>query len=123
MTHETPGGERRATPPSGSGTSTSRWSTRDRRSGIAMTPQQLATRRAPGYAESPVAFLVAIGVSLTLAVLCLGVGLSRPLQRIVPQAAYSQAGHFTYAAPVTAATPVYPSGDTPTPVSRSTRAS
>jgi hypothetical protein len=75
-----------------------------------MTPQQLATRRKPSYVESPLGFLVAIGVSLTLAVLCLGVGFSRPLHRVVPKSAYVQSGHFTYSAAAISPTPVYPSG-------------
>jgi len=76
-----------------------------------MTPQQLARRRLPGFTEGPVLSLVAMAVVTTLAVLCLGVGFSRPLNREVPLVgAYVQSGQFSYSAPVTTPTPVYPSG-------------
>ena len=83
----------------------------ERRSGIEMTPQQLARRQLPRFSEGPVLGLVAIAIALTLAVLNLAVGFSRPLHREVPQVgAYVQMGQFSYSAPVTAPTPVYPSG-------------
>ncbi len=84
---------------------------RDRRSGIEMTPHQLARRRRPSFTDGPVLSLVAIAVTLTLAVLCLGVGFSRPLYRQVPLVgAFVQSGQFSYSAPVTSPSPVYPSG-------------
>ncbi len=117
MTGEASSGERRARAPSASEQSSRK--SRDRRSGVEMTAQQLATRRMPKYDESPMAILIAIGLTLTLAVLCLGVGFSRPLHRVIPlPSAYSQSGHFTYQGPVTSPTPVYPSGfvDTGQPI-------
>jgi hypothetical protein len=84
---------------------------RDRRSGIDMTPQQLAHRQLPRFSDGPVASLIAIAAALTLAVLCVAVGFSRPLHREVPLAsAYEQTGRFSYSAPVNAPTPVYPTG-------------
>jgi hypothetical protein len=76
-----------------------------------MTPQQLAQRQFPRFSEGPVLSLVAIAIAVTLAVLFVGVGLSRPLHREVPLVgAYVQMGDFSYSAPVTAPTPVYPTG-------------
>ena len=76
-----------------------------------MTPQQLAQRQVPRFSEGPVLSLVAIAIALTLAVLFAGVGFSRPLHREVPLiGAYVQMGQFSYSAPVTAPTPVYPTG-------------
>jgi len=83
----------------------------ERRSGLEMTPQQLAQRQVPRFSEGPVLSLVAIAIALTLAVLFVGVGFSRPLHREVPLiGAYVQMGQFSYSAPVTAPTPVYPTG-------------
>jgi len=76
-----------------------------------MTPQQLARRQLPRFSEGPVLSFVAIAIVLTLAVLNVAVGFSRPLHREVPQVgAYVQMGQFSYSAPVVAPTPVYPSG-------------
>jgi hypothetical protein len=44
-----------------------------------MTPQQLAQRQLPRFSEGPVLSLVAIAIALTLAVLFVAVGFSRPL--------------------------------------------
>ena len=104
------GDRRRAS--SGANRQTSRLTpARDRRSGIEMTPQQLAQRQLPRFGDGPLASLLAIAAALTLAVLCVAVGFSRPLHREVPlAAAYEQTGHFSYSAPVNAPTPVYPTG-------------
>ena len=83
----------------------------DRRSGIEMTTQQVATRHAPPYFEGPLWFLAILGVSIGLAILLLGLGFSRPSQRAVPlTSAYRQSGVFSYSAQVKAPTEAYPSG-------------
>jgi len=87
----------------------------DRRSGIEMTTQQVASRHAPPYFEGPLWFLVCLGVSIGLAMLLLGIGFSRPSQRVVAlTSAYSQSGVFSYSAQVKSPTEVYPSGDVTT---------
>jgi signal peptidase I len=83
----------------------------ERRSGIGMTPQQVAARRAPSYFEGPKSTLVALCILALLAVVFLGVGYSRPLLRTAPlNEAYRQTGTFSYSAAVNAPTAVYPSG-------------
>jgi signal peptidase I len=83
----------------------------ERRSGIVMTPQQVAARRAPSYFEGPKTTLIGLSILALLAVVFLGVGYSRPLLRTAPLTnAYRQAGTFSYTAAVNAPTPVYPSG-------------
>jgi signal peptidase I len=83
----------------------------ERRSGIAMTPRQVAARRAPAYFEGPKSTLVPLCILALLAVVFLGVGYSRPLLRTAPlNAAYRQTGTFSYSAAVNAPTAVYPSG-------------
>ena len=63
------------------------------------------------YFDGPNSTLVAMGVLLTLSLLLLGMGFSRPLQRPgIRSNAYSQAGTFSYLAPTKAPTPVYPTG-------------
>ena len=106
---EPPGaGERRSAAGSGSGKTRPE---QERRSGILMTPQQLATRRAPSYFEGPKSTLIALCVLGLLAVVFLGVGYSRPLLRTGPlNDAYRQSGTFSYSAAVNAPTAVYPSG-------------
>lgn len=89
--------------------------TQERRSGIAMTPSQLATRRAPTFLEGPKTTLILLAAIALLSVLCLGVGYSRPYHRSVPlPGAYQQAGTFSYTAAVKKPTPVYPSGSATT---------
>ena len=76
-----------------------------------MTPQQVATRRAPSYFEGPKSTLIALCILALLAVVFLGVGYSRPLLRTAPlNDAYRQTGTFSYSAAVNAPTAVYPSG-------------
>ncbi len=83
----------------------------ERRSGIAMTPRQVAARRAPAYFEGPKSTLVPLCILALLAVVFLGVGYSRPLLRTAPlNDAYRQTGTFSYSAAVNAPTAVYPSG-------------
>ena len=95
-------------PPAGSGSATTR-PDQERRSGIGMTPQQVAARRAPSYFEGPKSTLIALCVLALLAVLFLGVGYSRPLLRTAPlNEAYRQTGTFSYSAAVNAPTAVYP---------------
>jgi signal peptidase I len=101
-------GERRSA--TGSGSQKGR-PDQERRSGIVMTPQQVATRRAPSYFEGPKSLLIALCVLALLAVAFLGIGYSRPLFRTAPLTdAYRQGGTFSYSAAVTAPTAVYPSG-------------
>ena len=101
-------GERRST--TGSGSEQTR-PDQERRSGIAMTPQQVATRHAPSYFEGPKATLTALCILALLAVAFLGVGYSHPLLRTAPLTdAYRQTGTFSYSAAVIAPTAVYPSG-------------
>ena len=83
----------------------------ERRSGIELTPGQLARRRVPHFGEGPVLSMIAISVCALVALAFLGIGFSRPATRLVPLVgAYQQAGTFSYSAPVIAATAVYPSG-------------
>ena len=107
--NETSGtGERRSA--TGSGSDRKR-PEQERRSGIGMTPQQVAARRAPSYFEGPKSTLIALCVLALLAVVFLGVGYSRPLLRTAPlNEAYRQTGTFSYSAAVNAPTAVYPSG-------------
>jgi hypothetical protein len=107
--NEPPGtGERRSGTGSGSGTTRPE---QERRSGIVMTPQQVATRRPPSYFEGPKSTLLALCVLALLAVVFLGVGYSRPLLKSAPlNDAYIQTGTFSYAAAVNTPTAVYPSG-------------
>jgi signal peptidase I len=101
-------GERRSA--TGSGPEKTR-PDQERRSGIAMTPQQVATRRAPSYFEGPKSTLIALCVLALVAVIFLGVGYSRPLLRTAPlNDAYRQTGTFSYSAAPNAPTAVYPSG-------------
>ena len=75
------------------------------------SPQPTFKRRPPPYLDGPNSTLVAMGVVLTLAVLMLGMGFSRPTQRIgVRSDAFSQAGTFSYSATPNAPTAVYPAG-------------
>ena len=101
-------GERRSA--TGSGSETTR-PDQERRSGINMTPQQVAARHAPSYFEGPRSTLIALCVLGLLAAVFLGVGFSRPLLRTAPLTdAYRQSGTFSYSAAVNAPTAVYPSG-------------
>jgi hypothetical protein len=101
-------GERRSR--TGSGSENTR-PDQERRSGIGMTPHQVATRRAPSYFEGPKSTLIALCVLALLAAVFLGVGYSRPLLRTAPlDNAYRQTGAFSYAAAVNPPTAVYPSG-------------
>jgi hypothetical protein len=76
-----------------------------------MTPQQTAARRAPSYLDGPRPTLTALAVLIVLAVLFLGVGLTRPLHEVSPlSGAFHQTGTFSYTAAVKAPTPVYPTG-------------
>ena len=107
--NEPPGtGERRSA--TGSGSDKTR-PEQERRSGIGMTPQQVAARRAPSYFEGPKSTLIALCILALLAVVFLGVGYSRPLLRTAPlNNAYRQTGTFSYSAAVNAPTAVYPTG-------------
>jgi signal peptidase I len=101
-------GERRSA--TGSGSEKTR-PDQERRSGIVMTPQQVATRHAPTYFEGPKSTLTALCMLALLAVVLLGVGYSRPLLRTAPLTdAYRQTGTFSYSAAANAPTAVYPSG-------------
>ncbi len=101
-------GERRSA--TGSGSEKTR-PEQERRSGIGMTPQQVAARRAPSYFEGPKSTLMALCFLALLAVVFLGVGYSRPLLRTAPLTnAYRQTGTFSYSAALKAPTAVYPSG-------------
>ncbi len=101
-------GERRSG--TGSGSDKTR-PEQERRSGIVMTPQQVATRRPPSYFEGPKSTLIALCILALLAVVFLGVGYSRPLLKSAPlNDAYIQTGTFSYAAAVNTPTAVYPSG-------------
>jgi signal peptidase I len=101
-------GERRSG--NGSGSDKTR-PEQERRSGIVMTPEQVATRRAPAYFEGPKSTLIALCVLGLLAVLFLGLGYGRPLLRTGPLTeAYRQTGTFSYSAAVNAPTAVYPNG-------------
>jgi signal peptidase I len=101
-------GERRSA--TGSGSEKTR-PEQERRSGIGMTPQQVAARRAPSYFEGPKSTLMALCFLALLAVVFLGVGYSRPLLRTAPLSnAYRQTGTFSYSAALKAPTAVYPSG-------------
>ncbi len=83
----------------------------ERRSGIEMTPGQLAVRRNPRLGEGPVLSIIAICVCALFALVFLGIGYSHPTNRSAPLAgAYHQQGTFSYSAPVVAPTPVYPTG-------------
>jgi signal peptidase I len=94
-----------------SGTSSARTGFQDRRSGIAMTPQQVAHRRAPSYLDGPTGSLIALGTALVLALLLCGIGFSHPTHRTTPlPSAYEQTGTFSYQGAVTKPTAVYPSG-------------
>ena len=113
-----PSGERRSRPNAADGAATPRGPGhrgRDRRSGIAMTPQQVAARHAPPFFKGPRWSLICLGLVLVLAVALLGVGFSRPSGRIVPRvSAYRQTGVFSYSAAVKTPTEVYPSGEVTT---------
>ena len=83
----------------------------ERRSGIEMTPGQLADRRNPRLGEGPVLSMIAICVCALLALAFLGLGYSHPATRSAPLAgAYQQRGSFSYSAPAFAPTAVYPTG-------------
>jgi signal peptidase I len=83
----------------------------ERRSGMAMTPQQVAARRPPPYFDGPALSLVTLGVLSLVAIVSLTLGFSRPLQRVAPLAnAFQQTGTFAYSAAVEKPTAVYPSG-------------
>jgi len=83
----------------------------ERRSGIDMTPAQLAARRNPRPGEGPVLSVIAIAVSALLALALLGMGYSHSSTRTAPLVgAFHQTGAFSYAAPVIAPTAVYPTG-------------
>jgi signal peptidase I len=107
--NEPPGtGERRSA--TGSGSDGTR-PEQERRSGIRMTPQQVAARRAPSYFEGPRSTLLALCFLGLLGVVFLGIGYSRPLLRTAPLTnAYRQTGTFSYSAAINAPTAVYPSG-------------
>jgi signal peptidase I len=101
-------GERRSA--TGSGSEKTR-PDQERRSGIVMTPQQVATRRAPSYFEGPKSTMTTLCALALLSVVFLGVGFSRPLLRTAPLGdAYRQAGTFSYSAALNAPTALYPSG-------------
>ncbi len=69
------------------------------------------SRRPPPYFAGPRSSLIALGVAVTLAVLTLGVGYSRPADRIGTMAnAYSHTGAFSYSGAANTPTAVYPTG-------------
>ena len=72
---------------------------------------EVAGRRPPPYLDGPMSTLIVLGVVLSLAVLCLFAGFTRPTTRVgaFPNAS-QQAGVFAYSATVKAPSAVYPSG-------------
>src|SRR3984957_10096570 len=110
---EPPVGDRRAraAQPQDLASDGTRSPARERRSGIAMTPQQLSARHPPAFLDGPTPMLALIGGFLVIALILLGVGFGRPPQKLAPlPGAYQQLGSFSYTAAVNAPTPVYPSG-------------
>ena len=110
---EPPVGDRRAraAQPQDLASDGTRSPARERRSGIAMTPQQLSARHPPAFLDGPTPMLALIGGFLVIALILLGVGFGRPQQKLAPlPGAYQQLGSFSYSAAVNAPTPVYPSG-------------
>jgi hypothetical protein len=100
-----PTGERR------SSSDQTRTADKERRSGIKMTPRQVASRRPPGYFEGSTSTFIALGLLIFLTLSCLGLGFTRPLQREAPLAgAFDQHGTFSYSATPKSPTPVYPTG-------------
>ena len=102
-------GERRvARPPTSPG---SRAPARERRSGIPMSRDQLATRRPPSFLEGSTTMLVLTSTCFVLAAILAGVGFARPSQQTTALVgAYEQSGTFAYSASTKAPTSVYPSG-------------
>ncbi len=99
-----PTGERRVT-------SEPRTGGHERRSGIKMTPRQVASRRPPGYFEGSLSTFIALALFVFLALSGLGLGFTRPLQREAPlSGAFDQSGTFSYSATPKSPTPVYPTG-------------
>lgn len=87
----------------------------ERRSGIKMTPRQVAARRPPGYFEGSTSTFIALALFIFLALVSLGLGFSRPSQREAPLAgAFEQSGTFSYSAAPKVPTPVYPTGSVAT---------
>ena len=81
--------ERRASKSAGSeGTESARqrYPHEERRSGVMMTPRQVASRRPPSFLEGSAVTLVAMAALAAVAVLFLAIGFSRPLQRSAPLA-------------------------------------
>ena len=71
----------------------------------------IAARRPPPYLDGPMSTLIVLAVVLSLAVLCVVAGFSRPTTRVgALPGAYQQGGTFAYTATVTAPSAVYPSG-------------
>jgi signal peptidase I len=102
--------DRRASGPSVA-TSPERALLQERRTGIEMTPHQIAHRRAPSYLDGPTGSLIALGTALVLALVLCGLGFSHPTHRTVPlTSAYVQTGNFSYQGAVIKPTAVYPSG-------------
>ncbi len=74
-------------------------------------PSAKFRRRPPSYFAGPRSSLIALGVTVTLAVLMLGVGFTRPADRIGTMSdAYQQTGTFSYSGTANAPTSVYPTG-------------
>src|ERR1700730_1598195 len=73
--------------------------------------QGKSARRPTPYLEGPTWSLGALGVSLGLALLLVGVGFSQPVDRIAPlPGAYQQTGAFSYSATANAPNAVYAAG-------------
>jgi hypothetical protein len=73
--------------------------------------QQAAPSQRQPYLEGPIATLVSLVVLLSLAILFLAIGFSRPSHRLAPMPdAYQQTGNFSYSAHVNAPSIIYPSG-------------
>ncbi|HEY5267008.1 MAG TPA: signal peptidase I [Acidimicrobiales bacterium] len=77
----------------------------------ATSSSQAISDRRPSFLEGPLHTLLLVTTFVLIAVLCLGIGLTRPLKHLVPVTnAYQQSGSFSYSAIPTKKTQVYPKG-------------
>jgi signal peptidase I len=109
-----PSRERRADPtltPEQAAAASGRPILRERRSGLAMTREQIAARKPPSYLDGPRWSLAAIATLAVICLLSLLVGFTRPTQRTTPLVgAYRQAGQLAFSGKVNKPTPIYPTG-------------